>query len=394
MGWGSWLVLFGLGISGLMGLDAGPCPFSESALQFEGSPLEQARCLLQPVQRYGRLGAPLQKLPEPLESRIGRRVTLSVEQFRRYLNARGISEAELGGSLDAPLCRADDNHPAAPTAWYFIIHDTSTPNYGAQEFPAQINDEEWEHNDLERWNQGNRSRAHVFINRLGQSLTAVDFATPWRATKFELQRLGRRGKGLCLHVELIQPRRSDPAGPPGNDALAPEPGFTVPQLKRLALVYLAASIRKGSWLIPGYHAAIDAGIPGAHDDPQNFDLHLWAQLLDALVQEVETAKSSSPIVPGRETFGDVLLDRNGLGMDGCASQLPFDRENVFCPENQKTIEKRGSGIQEIADDTGFIAVAKGGEKLVIRHIFSPMWDGFWLICKKQVRKGKIEVPVV
>ena len=28
----------------------------------------------------------------------------------------------------------------------------------------------------------------------------------------------------------------------------------------------------GLWLIPAFHAAIDEGLPDAHDDPQNFDL--------------------------------------------------------------------------------------------------------------------------
>ncbi len=335
-----------------------PCQFSMQLLQFEGTPLDQARCLLRPVHRYGRLGLPLKTLPQTLESRIGQRVSISVEQFRWYLTMRGISESELGGSLDKPLCRANDNHPAAPMAKYFIIHDTRTPNYGAREFPAQINSAAWEHNNLAHWDRGKRSVAHVFINRLGQSLTAVDFATPWRATKFELQRLGKTGKGLCLHVELIQPRRRDPHGPPGNDALAPEPGFTIPQLKRLALVYLAASIRKGTWLIPGYHAAIDTGIPDAHDDPQNFDLNLWAQLLAALVQEVKAAKSSRPFIPVKGISESNFWAVYDLGMKGSehGPRLAWQASRQRCrwPPNRSTIEKKASTTLKTVDDTGFI----------------------------------------
>ena len=41
-------------------------------------------------------------------------------------------------------------------------------------------------------------------------------------------------------------------------------------------------------MVPAFHAAVDAGIPDAHDDPQNFDLAHWAKrlnlLLDALNQ--------------------------------------------------------------------------------------------------------------
>ena len=269
-----------------------PCPFQAEKLRFEGSPVEQARCLLRPVYPYGRLGRPLHPLPDPLEKLIGTPVTFSVAQFRRYLSRIGVSEADLGGNLDSALCRANDNDPKAPIAEYFLIHDTSTPNYGNQAIPDNINTPAWPHNNLQRWDQGEKAKAHIFINRLGQSLTAVDFGTPWRATKLEVRVLGERSRGMAVHVELIQPRRSDPNGPPGNDAIAPVPGFTDAQLKRLALVYIAASLRKGRWMIPAYHAAFDAGIPDAHDDPQHFDLRRWAQFLKQTIGEIQQIQES------------------------------------------------------------------------------------------------------
>ncbi len=264
-----------------------PCPFDRSTLQFMGTPVEQARCLLRPVYPYGRLGRPLAQLPHPLDSLIGQPVNISVEQFRQYLSNRGISEQVLGGNLEAPLCRKRDNAPDAQTADYLVIHDTSTPNYGDQSIPDNINTPAWPHNNLQRWDQGERAKAHIFINRLGESLTAVDFGTPWRATKLEVRVLGEISRGMALHVELIQPRRRDPAGPPGNDAIAPQPSFTDAQLERLALVYIAASLRKGRWLIPAYHAAFDAGIPDAHDDPQHFDLSRWAALLNQVLIDIQ-----------------------------------------------------------------------------------------------------------
>lgn len=129
-----------------------------------------------------------------------------------------------------------------------------------------------------------KRKAHVFINRTGKSVTAVNFKTPWRATQYELQTVGR--KGLFLSVELVQPRRRDPSGGASNDAISPVPGFTDAQLDRLALVYVAASVRRGKWLIPAFHACVDAGIPNAHDDPQNFDLNRWASRLDTLLQAI------------------------------------------------------------------------------------------------------------
>jgi hypothetical protein len=104
------------------------------------------------------------------------------------------------------------------------------------------------------------------------------------ATKYERRNPDR--KGLFIHVELIQPRRRDPSGGPTNDGLAPEPGFTAKQLDRLALVFVAASVRRGQWLVPAFHAAVDAGIPNAHDDPQDFDLEQWLTSLETLLIEL------------------------------------------------------------------------------------------------------------
>ena len=38
------------------------------------------------------------------------------------------------------------------------------------------------------------------------------------------------------------------------------------------MLYVLASARAGTWMIPAFHANIDRGIPDAHDDPQNFNL--------------------------------------------------------------------------------------------------------------------------
>jgi len=122
--------------------------------------------------------------------------------------------------------------------------------------------------------------------------------------------LQESAKGLQIHVELLQPRRSDPAGKTANDAIAPIPGFTDAQMDRLALVYVSATIRRGEWLIPAYHAAVDAGIPDAHDDPQNFDLTLWAKRLDALLKSLSRQYRvgggvTAAVLPHHRTYGSV-----------------------------------------------------------------------------------------
>ena len=270
-----------------------PCAFDESSLSYAGTPQEQAKCLLRPVLIGGRLGAPLKNLPTPLDKLIGKPLNVTQAALQRFLAEQRINEADLGGSLADPVSRANSSDPEAPTARYFVIHDVSTPNYLDDPFPPDINEASWIWNDLNRkWRD--KKVTHVYISRTGESVTAVDFKTqlpdPYHGTKFARDRLRNRGKGLYLHVELVQPRRKDPSGLPGNDRIAPTPGFTDAQLKRLALLYLAASVRRGEWMIPAFHAAVDATIPDAHDDPQNFDATRWADQLRTLLESIKAMK--------------------------------------------------------------------------------------------------------
>jgi len=52
------------------------------------------------------------------------------------------------------------------------------------------------------------------------------------------------------------------------------------------LLYTIASVRRGNWLIPAFHAAIDAEIPNGHDDPLNFDIDSFADSLDRLAEKL------------------------------------------------------------------------------------------------------------
>jgi hypothetical protein len=244
-----------------------PCPFD--------SPDEDqlARCLIRPAQIYGKVGAEPSALPEPLKKLIAKRVKVKAKSLKRYLDANAITEESIGGLLATPI----------PTARYFVIHDTSSPYLKDDPFPANINEADYRGNNLVRWAQVKVT--HVYVNRLGESATASNFETTVGATKYERRNPDR--KGLFVHVELIQPRRRDPSGGPTNDAFAPEPGFTAKQLDRLALLYVAASVRRGRWLLPAFHAAVDAGIPNAHDDPQNFDLGGWLASVERLLAELK-----------------------------------------------------------------------------------------------------------
>jgi len=310
------LLLVTTSLSVVRGQAPASCGFDKNTLKFSGaSELDQAKCLLRKVNEGGDLGEKLQTLPEPLESLIGRPVAANEaahtelkSRLRSYLVAQHIDDTMIGGSLDDPLSRARNNNPAAPFATYFVIHDTSTPNMcDVPEFPADVNESTWEWKNT-KWNDvtryKNSNEAHLYITRNGDSVAASQrtFATPWRATKIEGPNNDVRAKGLFLHIENVQPRRcaEQPASRcytinpqthvrecREDSKVGPNPGLSDAQMERLALVYVAASLRRNRWLVPAFHAALDAGISGGHDDPQNFDLARWANKLCSLLQTLQ-----------------------------------------------------------------------------------------------------------
>jgi hypothetical protein len=192
------------------------------------------------------------------------------------LYAQQIPPRELGFSAGATEILDSACDVAAN---YFVIHDASTPNYGNNPFPGNINEPGWEWNNLDRWT---RSITHVFVNRVGQSKTITDFSDAMQATKFEKMVMNGRAAGNFIHIELIQPRKNAvPATFKGS--LAPAAGFTQAQYVRPALLYIVASARRGQWLIPAFHACIDNGIKNGHDDPQRFSIDAWNSALKALL---------------------------------------------------------------------------------------------------------------
>ncbi|MGC2237380.1 MAG: hypothetical protein WA584_14550 [Pyrinomonadaceae bacterium] len=267
-----------------------PCEFNPQTLQFAGTAIEQARCLLRPNKIGGILGDELKSLPKTLEKLIGAKVKIKKEKLRKFLQEKKIDENALGGSLDESLAKAKLPNGEEIQALYFIIHDTSSPYLKDELFPENFNtDKNWSGNNLEIWLK--QPVAHIFVNRLGESITTTPFGKPvekgW-GTKFARDFLKADGKGLQIHIELHQPRRRDANNPnPANDLIAPFPGFTGGQYERLALLYLCASVRRGTWLIPAYHSAIDAGIKDAHDDPQNFELERFGNELKKLLNTVK-----------------------------------------------------------------------------------------------------------
>ena len=261
-------VIFGQGVCSNFNPAADRCDLT-------ASPKDQAKCLLRPVKKFANLGPSLPALPAPLDTLIGEPTapSLSLQQVRTFLTQKGITEGDVGGSLSISL--------SAPK--YFVIHDTSDFSE-ATEFAQNINAETAGINRL----PGRLAHkvCHVYINRVGQSATAIVFESPNPPNGTKFGRCNPNRKAEFLHIENIQPRIRDRSVSFQNDAIAPTPGFTDAQLERLAVIYIVASVRSGRWLIPSYHSPIDLGFRDRHDDPQNFDLQKWAAKLTGLIEQI------------------------------------------------------------------------------------------------------------
>jgi 3D (Asp-Asp-Asp) domain-containing protein len=246
----------------------GDCQFDTNSLKFAGDDQTQARCLMRPVQIGGHLGAQA-SLPVTFAKLIGTNPTITRSQLKVHLEASDSPTIrQLAATLQLPISRARSNNANAPQARYFVVHDTSTPNFGqASQFPSDI-DTSNHVNRLDRYPTGANALAHFFVNRLGEVQLFKDFSVPWRATALELKYVGTPSRGLFLHSELVQPRRNNANN---IDLFAPTPGFMQTQYDRLATLYVVASVRAGKWMIPATHLGVTSPLPELHDDPQNFD---------------------------------------------------------------------------------------------------------------------------
>lgn len=281
--WALALAMTAFAIDGSQAATSGVCKFDSATLKFRGTAEEGAKCLLRPVKIAGNLGSTLDELPSTLKTLVGTSADLPRAKVRAFLATLNVTEDQIGGRLDDDLSQ----NSAGQSARFFVIHDTSAPFLGnVAAFPADIDTS----NQINKISQyaGPNSVAHLFINRRGDLLVGHPFTKGWRATRLETNFAGTRSRGLFIHVELVQPRRENPAGGNGNDQFAPDQGFTDIQYQRLALAYTVASVRRSEWLMPGFHAVLDSGISGGHDDPQRFDLTKF----DAKIGEIIAAIGS------------------------------------------------------------------------------------------------------
>ena len=275
------------------------CLWDDASVRYQGTAVEQAKCLLRSVSKGGSVADTEAQLPIHLATRIGQPVSISRSALRHYLQAQDIPETSLGGGLDEPLSTTE-GQPAFP-ALYFVIHDTSDILCSREDFPSDSDSPEARWNLAATWESS--KQAHLYLTRDGAAYSPQGrtFSIPWRATKHEMT-TGESTRGRFLHIENVQLRRpelendaplTNAEGHCVNDRIAQRPGFTPKQMHRLALTYIAASIRAGEWMIPAYHAVIDTPYPGGHDDPQNFDLGTWSEAIDATVLDIERVSNTA-----------------------------------------------------------------------------------------------------
>jgi hypothetical protein len=84
----------------------GECDFNLDSLEYRGTPVEQAKCLMRGLDQTRNLGPPLQSLPDALASRIGRDTGLpSRETLSAHLSRQGL-EWDFAAHLWQPVSRA------------------------------------------------------------------------------------------------------------------------------------------------------------------------------------------------------------------------------------------------------------------------------------------------
>lgn len=260
--------------------EIGECRFDRDTLTFVGTRTEQATCLLRKIRLLA------ERVPQPLPPVI-----------QRLMESEGgpspaMKEAALAAFPEPyqTYAREHANKPLAGTqaglpTLYFVIHDTSTPFFGDAPFPKHL-DRDWTINSFEPYMNGSIAKepvAHIFLSRYGQIWAGHEFSEGWRATKLESRVIGPAARGRMIHIETVQPRRNLPGATSRGHTQGPRPGFSAAQYRQLAALYVYASARAGRWLIPAQHNTVDAGIPDAHDDPQNFELGQFAKELEALL---------------------------------------------------------------------------------------------------------------
>ena len=164
-----------------------------------------AKCLMRGMDQSRNLGPELASLPAPLADRVANETGLpSREVLSTYLSKLDL-EWDFAAYLWLPVSRANGNDPAAPMARYFVLHDTSGPNFGHRSFPRRgrrrhLQDQQPEQVQMfGRLGKG-ACRDQPFRRHAAQSRAGNSLARDQIRAGGEFQ---RRAERPLLHVELI-----------------------------------------------------------------------------------------------------------------------------------------------------------------------------------------------
>lgn len=267
--------------------------FDFEELKYRGTIQEQTKLLLRQPLSKGDVSC----LPPDINGTFLNLLTyafkLDGNKLKQYLNANQIEVSEVGGDINEKISTIVNSKQQKINARYFIIHDVSYEETDSI-FPNNIDSASYEANQFAYWTHfqeviKKRYIAHIFVNRLGESKTYVNFKDKKGTTKFEQKEFNKMSglAGLYVSVELVQPRLR-PNTRTNYFSLAPKEGFTKKQYERLALIYIVASFRNKGWLIPTFHICIDENLhPDSHDDPQNFHLPTFLENVLQIFDDIE-----------------------------------------------------------------------------------------------------------
>ena len=186
----------------------GPCHFDVETSSFAGDAVEQARCLVTPVRTGGYLNERLEKLPPAFQDYVGNAKDMpSRDALRALLRERGLEDM-FGPGLSKPVSHAHDDDPMSRGATYFVIHDTSSPNFGNKAWPADI-DADQGHQQARALClfEQHRARAHLHQSLRRDSVSARFRKTLARDQVRDRDQFRHALRGLFIHNELIQPRK-------------------------------------------------------------------------------------------------------------------------------------------------------------------------------------------
>ena len=205
----------------------GRCAFDQATMSFHGDGVEQTRCLMRGMDETRNLGAQMAMMPAPLADRVGNEAGLPTrEALSTYLSKLDL-EWDFAQYLWLPVSHANDNDPTAPMARYFVIHDTSGPNFGHHAFPEEVGNGNSKINSLNKFRCSDGwGKAHVVINRSGDMLLNHELEIPVARDQIraggEFQRRAEGPLPAC-RVNSTAARRLRPRPP--QRCAKPQSGF-------------------------------------------------------------------------------------------------------------------------------------------------------------------------